>query len=319
MAILVTGGAGFIGSHLMERLVSEGAEVVCLDKFDDFYSPEIKRANIASLVEAKKIRLYEGDICDRPFCEEIFQKERIETVVHLAARAGVRPSFENPLLYERVNSGGTLLLLELAARNEVSKFIYGSSSSVYGRSERIPFKEDDATAQPISPYAASKRAGELFVYTYHSRFALPAIILRFFTVYGPRQRPDMAIHKFTRLIWQDKPIPVYGDGTSRRDYTYFSDIIDGTLAAIKADLKFEIINLGDSRVVELNHLIRLLEENLGKKARTQHEPEQPGDVPITYADISRAERLLGYRPKVLIEQGVARFVEWFKESAGRLL
>ena len=319
MAILVTGGAGFIGSHLLERLVSEKAEVVCLDSFDDFYSPQVKRANIASLVEAKKIRLYEGNICDRAFCQEIFEKERIDTVVHLAARAGVRASFQDPLLYERVNSGGTLLLLELASRYEVGKFIYGSSSSVYGRTERIPFREVDSAGEPISPYAASKRAGELFVYTYHSRFGLPAVILRFFTVYGPRQRPDMAIHKFSRLIWQDKPIPVFGDGTSRRDYTYFSDIIDGIMAAIKADLKFEIINLGDSRVVELNHLIRLLEENLGKKVRIKRLPEQPGDVPITYADISKAESLLGYRPRVLIEEGVASFVEWFKQSAGRLL
>ncbi|KPJ58371.1 MAG: epimerase [Planctomycetes bacterium DG_23] len=318
MAILVTGGAGFIGSHLMERLVEEGAEVVCLDSFDDFYSPQVKRANIASLLEAKRIRLYEGDICDRAFCEEIFQKERPEVVVHLAARAGVRASFQDPLLYERVNCGGTLLLLELAARNEVGKFIYGSSSSVYGRSPRIPFQEDDPSARPISPYAASKHAGELFVYTYHSRYGLPAAVLRFFTVYGPRQRPDMAIHKFTRLIWQDKPIPVYGDGTSKRDYTYFSDIIDGTMAAIEADLGFEIINLGDSRVVELNHLIGLLEENLGKKARIERLPEQPGDVPITYADISRAERLLGYTPEIPIEEGVKRFVEWFKENRERL-
>ena len=315
MAILVTGGAGFIGSHLLERLTAQGREVVCLDDFNDYYDPAIKRRNIAPFLERKRVRLYEGDVRDEALCRRIFQSEAIEAVVHLAARAGVRASLEDPLLYEDVNCRGTLVLLRLACEFEVRRFVFGSSSSVYGNTKKIPFSEDDFVGEPVSPYAATKRAGELYCHTFHHLYGLPTTCLRFFTVYGPRNRPDMAIYKFTRLIEAGEPIPIFGDGTTKRDYTFCSDIIDGVTAALDADLGFEIINLGEEKVVELKYLVSLLEEALGKSARLEYQPEQPGDMPLTSADISKARRLLGYAPSFPIERGIPIVVEWYRRQA----
>lgn len=317
MAILVTGGAGFIGSHLLDRLAASSADAVCWDDFNDFYDPRIKRANIAPLVESKKVRLYEGDICDATLGEEIFRKESIETVVHLAARAGVRCSLREPLLYERVNCGGTMALLDLAQRHGVKKFIFGSSSSVYGNNEKLPFSEDDPVDAPVSPYAATKRAGELLCRAYHEVHGLPVMCLRFFTVYGPRGRPDMAMHLFTDRMMRGEEIEVFGDGTTRRDYTFIEDILDGVTAAIEADFDFEIVNLGESRTVELHTLIELVSNATGKEPRLKHLPMQPGDVRATYADISKAGRLLDYTPSFPIEKGIPLFVEWYKQNVRR--
>jgi UDP-glucuronate 4-epimerase len=316
VAVLVTGGAGFIGSHVIDRLAARGRDVVCLDDFNDFYDPEVKRHNLRWALESGRLRLIEGDICDQALCARVFEEEKIDEVIHLAARAGVRPSIQAPLLYEHVNARGTVGLLELAVRHEVRKFVFGSTSSIYGVNQKIPFSEDDPITCPISPYACSKRAAELFCYTYHHLYALPVVCLRFFTVYGPRQRPDLAIHKFARLMLDDQPIPVFGDGTSRRDYTYFSDIVDGIMAALDRPLDFEIINLGDSNPVELNRLIELLENALGRKARIDRQPVQPGDVPVTYADISKARRLLAYEPRFPIEEGIRIFARWLREIRG---
>jgi len=317
VSILVTGGAGFIGSGLLRRLAAEGAEAVCWDDFNDYYDPRVKRANLAPLLERGQVRLYEGDICDTALGEEIFRRERIEVVVHLAARAGVRTSLEQPLLYERVNCGGTIALLELSRRHGVGKFLFGSSSSVYGRNEKLPFSEDDPVDRPASPYAATKRAGELLCRTWHDLYGLPVMCLRFFTVYGPRGRPDMAVYRFTERMERGEEIPVYGDGSSRRDYTYIDDILDGLMAALQARFGFEVVNLGESRTVELRYLIELIARATGKVPRIRHLPPQPGDVPATYADISRARRLLGYDPAVPIEEGIVRFVDWYRRHAPR--
>ena len=321
--ILITGGAGFIGSHLVERLLGlpaateaaqagEGQRVICLDNFDPFYAREIKQANLQKALKDQNFVLIEGDIRDAACLKKLFFEHRIEKVVHLAARAGVRASIANPQLYEEVNIKGTLNLLEVCNHFPVQQFIFGSSSSVYGINSKVPFSEDDKIEMPISPYAASKRAGELFCYTYHHLYGIPMTCLRFFTVIGSRQRPEMAIHKFTRLIDEGKELQMFGDGTSKRDYTYISDIIDGIMAALEKPFEFEIINLGDSRTVELRYLISLIEQNLDKKANITKLPPQPGDVPITFADISKARALLGYTPKVDIETGIRRFVEWYK-------
>lgn len=316
MATLVTGAAGFIGSHLTERLAAEGRRVVCLDDFNNYYAPEIKRANLSAALKMPNVQLYEGDIRDAELCERVFKRESVSQVVHLAARAGVRPSLKDPLPYEDVNCRGTLILLELARQHHVRKFVFGSSSSVYGNSRRIPFTEEDPVSEPISPYAATKRAGELYCYNYHHLYGLPTVCLRFFTVYGPRQRPDMAIHKFTRWIDEGRTVDMFGDGSTKRDYTFYSDIVDGVVAALDAKADFEIINLGDSRVVELRQLIALIERALGKSAEIRQLPEQPGDVKITYADISKATRLLGYKPKFPIEKGIEIFVQWYKANCG---
>jgi len=312
--ILVTGGAGFIGSHLVERLLARGDHVICVDNFDPFYPPEIKRGNIEWMLTNERFELLECDITSKDDLGEMFRTHEINSVVHLAARAGVRPSIGNPLLYQDVNIRGIINLLELSKEYRVKNFIFGSSSSVYGASDKIPFRDGDSLPQPISPYAASKQAGELFCYTYHYLYHIPITCLRFFTVYGPRQRPDMAIHKFTRLIDRGEEIPLYGDGSSQRDYTYISDIIEGTISALDKKLDFETINLGGAETMELRRLISLIEENLGKKARVRELPVQPGDVPITCADISKARRLLGYSPKVKIEEGVETFVRWYRNG-----
>jgi UDP-glucuronate 4-epimerase len=316
--VLVTGGSGFIGSHLCQRLLQEGYEVVCLDSFDSYYDPAIKRKNLEAIKAsegAQGFQLVEGDIRDKGFLDDLFRRSSYGLIIHLAARAGVRPSIEQPPLYEEVNVAGTLNLLEACREFGVRDLIFGSSSSVYGRNCKVPFAEDDRLEAMISPYAVTKRAGELFCYAYHHLYGLNISCLRFFTVYGPRQRPEMAIHKFARLIEQGEKIPLYGDGTSRRDYTYIDDIIGGIMGAVRNLGGYDIFNLGESQTVPLRDLISLLEHALGKKAVVEELPEQLGDVPITYAEISKARRFLGYDPKVGIEEGVGRFVRWFRDKA----
>lgn len=314
--ILVTGGAGFIGSHLVDQLLSEESwRVTVLDDFNDFYSPATKRENIRAHLEHEAYSLVEADIRDRATLELLFSETEFDCIVHLAARAGVRPSLTEPQLYAETNVNGTLNLLELARAQEVKQFVFGSSSSVYGINAKVPFSEDDPIRQPISPYAATKAAGELLCHTYTHLYGTRCVCLRFFTVYGARQRPDLAIHKFARLLDEGKPIPVFGDGTTRRDYTYISDIIMGVRAAIDYTASdYEVINLGESRTVTLSELIALLEKELGREAQINRQPMQPGDVPQTFADITRARRLLGYNPQTAIEDGIHRFVEWFKSS-----
>jgi len=312
MRILVTGGAGFIGSHLVDKLLAMNQKVICIDNFDPFYDPEIKKKNIEHNLENKNFVLEKEDIRNEKKLEEIFKMYDIDKIIHLAARAGVRPSIRDPLLYENVNIKGTLNLLELCKKYQIKNFIFGSSSSVYGINSKVPFSEDDPISFPISPYATSKRSCELFCFTYSHLYNIPVTCLRFFTVYGPRQRPEMAIHKFTRLISQGKTIEMYGDGTSKRDYTYIDDIINGIISALNKKFDFEVINLGNSEIVELRYLISLIEKNLGKKAKIKQLSEQPGDVPITYADITKAKKLLNYEPKVKIEEGIEKFVEWYR-------
>jgi len=307
MNVLVTGGAGFIGSHLVQRLLASGREVTVLDDFNDYYDPSIKRANVA-----EGARLVEGDIRDAKALAAAFQTKP-DAVVHLAARAGVRPSLEQPDLYASVNISGTFALLEACRRHQVRKFVFASSSSVYGDADRVPFREDLPDPRPVSPYGVSKQAGEHAVLLYHRLHGLRTSALRFFTVYGPRQRPDMAIHKFARLILDGKEVPVFGDGTSQRDYTYVDDAVGGILGALGRDDGFEVYNIGESRTVGLNELVALLEKSLGKSARIKKLPDQPGDVKRTYADISKAKANLGYAPSTPIEEGIAKFCEWIRE------
>jgi len=314
--ILVTGGAGFIGSHLCGRLLSQGASVVCLDNFDNFYDPNIKIKNVEELVKKfpEQFELVTGDIRNREHLETLFKRKKIESVVHLAARAGVRPSLTDPLLYEDVNIRGTITLLETCKVFGIKMFVFASSSSVYGESQRVPFSEEDLLIQPISPYGVTKRAGELICYPYHHLYGMNIACLRIFTAYGPGQRPEMAIHKFTRLIDQGKKVPMFGDGSSRRDYTYIDDLIDGILGVIQRHGGYEIYNLGESRTTSLKELIRLIEEAVGKKADIEILELQPGDVSTTYADISKAKERLGYRPRFTMEEGIRRFVEWYKKE-----
>jgi UDP-glucuronate 4-epimerase len=311
-SVLVTGGAGFIGSHLVEALLETGREVVVLDNFDDFYLPGLKRRNLQPLLGRRGFALEEGDIRDEARVEKIFDAHPISVMVHLAARAGVRPSILKPVLYSDNNLTGTAVLLEACRRHGIGNLIFGSSSSVYGNNVKLPFSEKDDVDRPISPYAATKRAGELMCATYHELYRLNVFALRFFTVYGPRQRPEMAIHKFTRLIDRGLPLTRFGDGSTRRDYTYITDIINGVMRAIERVQGFEIINLGGSQTTGLSDLIELVEQNLGKKAIIEGEPVQPGDVVATYADVEKARRLLGYEPRVSVQDGIERFVEWYK-------
>ena len=312
-SVLITGGAGFIGSHLADKMLAEqNWRVTVVDDFNDFYNPQIKRANIASHFNDPNYSSIEADIRDAAAMQTVFEQQHFDVIVHLAARAGVRPSLIEPLLYAETNINGTLNLLELCRRFEVKQFVFGSSSSVYGANCKVPFSETDLVSHPISPYAATKAAGELLCYTYAHLYDLRAICLRFFTVYGARQRPDLAIHKFTRLIADGKPIPVFGAGESRRDYTYIDDIIAGVRAAIDYRASnYEVFNLGESRTVELKELISLIENNLNKKAVIERFPTQPGDVPQTFADITKARKLLGYNPQTQIEAGIGKFAEWF--------
>lgn len=313
--ILVTGGAGFIGSHLVDRLLATGRRVTVVDNFNDFYDPATKRANASAHRGRSDFELVEADISDAEAIDEIFARSEFDAIVHLAARAGVRPSLERPLDYEQTNVHGTYVLLEAARRYRVERFVFGSSSSVYGVNSTVPFNENDTIAQPISPYAATKIAGEAACHVYSHLFGIRVVCLRFFTVYGSRQRPDLAIHKFARLMREGRPIPVFGDGTTRRDYTYIDDIISGVTAALNYDQSmFEIINLGESDTVELGRLIELLEHALDRRAVIDRKPFQPGDVPVTYADISKARRLLGYDPKTKIEAGIEKFAQWFKHQ-----
>ena len=317
MRVLVTGGAGFIGSHLTDRRLARGDRVVVLDDFNDFYDPRLKRQNAAPHLKNRGYRLVEGDIRDRALVLRLFAEEGFDAVLHLAARAGVRPSLSQPVLYEEVNCAGTLNLLEAAVSHGKPRFLFASSSSVYGASSKLPFSEEDPTDRPISPYAATKRAAELHVFTAHHLYGLPALCLRFFTVYGPRQRPEMAVARFIKCIEEGRPIPFYGDGGSRRDYTFIDDIVDGVEAALETRLSFEIINLGGAHPVTLSDLVRRIEVATGKKARLDRQPEQPGDVPVTFAAVEKAETLLHFRARVPLEEGLRRSVEWFREWSRR--
>ena len=316
MKVLVTGGAGFIGSHLVERLLGLGHEVVCLDNFNDFYDPALKRRNIEKAFWSSRYTLVSGDILDKELLEKVFA-DKPDVVVHLAAWAGVRPSIEKPEIYQKVNIEGTMNLLEQCRKLGVYKFVFASSSSVYGGRLDVPFLETDNVMMPISPYAASKVAGEALCFTYHHLFGIHVHSLRFFTVYGPRQRPEMAIHLFARKMSEDEPIRAFGDGNSSRDYTYIDDIIDGVTASTLNCKGYEIINLGGSKTTTLDQLLRLIAKRLGKSPRITYADDQPGDVPITYADVTRAGRILGYAPKVGIEEGIDKFCTWFEEDMRR--
>ena len=314
--ILITGGAGFIGSHLVDRLTAEDAwRITVVDDFNDFYDPAIKRENLRARLANPDFKLVEADIRNYDQLAQAFGEAGFDCIVHLAARAGVRPSLKEPRLYAETNINGTLNLLELARAHDVRQFVFGSSSSVYGMNLKVPFSEDDPIFNPISPYAATKVGGELLCHSYAHLYDMRVVCLRFFTVYGARQRPDLAIHKFARLISAGRPVPVFGDGTTRRDYTYIDDIIAGVRAAIDYDRSnYEVINLGESRTVELSELISLLEKSLDQHAAIDRQPLQPGDVPQTFADISKARRLLGYNPQTQIEAGIGKFVEWFQKN-----
>jgi UDP-glucuronate 4-epimerase len=315
MNFLVTGGAGFIGSHVCERLLQAGHAVWAFDDLNDFYDPQIKRRNIQEVQsQSKTFQFVPGDLTDRTALDALFGSQKFAQVIHLAARAGVRPSLAEPALYQRVNVEGTVNVLEAARRSGVKKLIIASSSSVYGVNAKVPFSEGDPIFSAISPYAASKLACEALGHVYHHVYGLDIAMLRFFTVYGPRQRPDLAIHKFAKLIQAGKPIPVFGDGTTARDYTYVTDTVDGIMACTQQEFGFEIFNLGESQTVTLNKLIELLEHFLGKKAVIDRQPLQPGDVPITFADISKSRAKLGYHPSVKIERGIRLFVDWFARN-----
>jgi len=314
MNILVTGGAGFIGSHLCEKLLSLDHAVVCVDNFDDFYDPSIKRQNVEKSLSSKAFQLKEGDILNVPFLGKIFSDSAIDLVIHLAARAGVRPSIANPSLYQKVNIEGTLNVLDMMRTHGVRRMIMASSSSVYGNNEKVPYSETDNVDHAISPYAATKKACEVLAYTFHHLFGLDVFCLRFFTVYGPRQRPEMAIHKFARQIDRGEAITLFGDGSSSRDYTYIDDIINGLAKCLDRVSGYEIINLGESRTTTLTHLVELIEQVLGKKAKINRLPMQAGDVMTTYADIQRAKSIIGYDPKIPIEDGIRKFVQWYRTS-----
>ena len=314
MTVLITGGAGFIGSHVASSLLDQGKQVIIVDNFNDFYDSAIKRKNVVELRSHGAPVIREVDILDLEGLRRVFSDVMPQVVIHLAAWAGVRPSLERPALYSSVNVTGTVHMLELAREFRVPCFIFGSSSSVYGGSTRVPFAEDDPADNPVSPYAATKRAGELLCRTYSHNFGMNITCLRFFTVYGPRQRPEMAIHKFSRLIWDGREVPVFGDGSSRRDYTYVDDIVQGILSSVRVNPSFALVNLGESQTLSLLDLIRLLEGALGKKARLQFRPDQAGDMAITYADISLAREMLGYAPATPVQEGIRKFAEWFVQT-----
>ena len=316
-SILVTGGAGFIGSHLVDRLLPEGHRITVLDNFNDFYDPAIKRANIRAHLDHDGYNLVEGDICDSRAVDSCFEIGQFDQLIHLAAMAGVRPSIARPVLYQQVNLIGTMNLLEACRRYDVGRLVFASSSSVYGNNEKVPFSETDPVDNPISPYASTKKSGELMAYTYHHLYGIHTVCLRFFTVYGPCQRPEMAIHLFTDRVFHGQPIHMFGNGTSRRDYTYIDDIVDGIMSSRAREFDYEVFNLGRSDTVELTDLVQKIERNLGKKAEIVGEPDQPGDVDQTYADITKARTMLDYEPKVSIDQGLERFVDWYKNQRRR--
>ena len=324
--ILVTGGAGFIGSHLCERLLVAGEKVIIIDNFNSFYDTSIKHNNIKEIrhsasnqrFDEKNLEVIKGDIRERTFLENIFEKYQISIIIHLAAMAGVRPSIENPILYNEVNMNGTANLLEMCNKYTIKKFIFASSSSVYGNNNKIPFCEADSVDLPISPYAVTKKAGEFLCYTYHHLYDIDIACLRFFTVYGARQRPDLAIYKFTKLIYEGQNIPIFGDGETERDYTYIDDIIDGivkTIEWIKSNKgKYEIFNLGESNTVSLKYMVQTLEKVIGRKANKVYLPMQSGDVKRTYADISKAKGILLYSPQISFEVGIESFIKWYKNK-----
>jgi UDP-glucuronate 4-epimerase len=315
MNFLVTGGAGFIGSHVCERLLQSGHSVCAFDDLNDFYAPELKRRNIQHLQTlAKPFEFAHGDLTERASLDELFSSTSFDQVIHLAARAGVRPSLEQPALYQRVNVEGTVNLLEAARLKGVKKFAIASSSSVYGVNSKVPFSESDPIFSAISPYAASKLACEALGHVYHHVYGFDVAMLRFFTVYGPRQRPDLAIYKFGQLIRRGEPIPVFGDGSTARDYTYISDTLEGIIACTRREFGYEVYNLGESQTVKLSRLIELLEAALGRDALIKRLPMQPGDVPLTCADISKAREHLGYHPQVPIEKGITLFVDWLNQT-----
>ena len=317
MNFLVTGGAGFIGSHVCERLLHDGHAVWAFDDLDDFYDPQLKRRNLRDIQSlAKPFEFVHGNLCDCTALDDLFGGVKFDQVIHLAARAGVRPSLAEPALYQRVNVEGTVNLLEAARKNRVKKIVIASSSSVYGVNAKVPFSENDPIFSAISPYAASKLACESLGHVYHHVYGLDVTMLRLFTVYGPRQRPDLAIRKFTTLIQAGKPIPVFGDGSMARDYTYITDTVAGIVAATQKEFGFQIFNLGESQTVTLSRLIELIEGGLGKKAVIDRRPLQPGDVPVTFADIARARAQLGYQPQVKIEVGIKLFIDWFRKNSG---
>ncbi len=314
MNILITGGAGFIGSHLSEKIIGLGHKVICIDNFNDYYDPAIKEHNLKDIIDNEDFILYRADILDRPAIRDIFSAHNIDMVIHLAARAGVRPSLSNAALYERVNVEGTINLLESCRKKSINRFIFASSSSVYGGNKKVPFSETDKVDFPVSPYAATKKSGELICYTYHHLYNISVFAFRFFTVYGPRQRPGMAIHKFTRKIFNGDPIEVYGDGSSSRDYTYIDDIINGIIGSLDLVSGYEIINLGNSYPVRLSDLVKLIEEKTGRKAVIKHAEPQPGDVFTTYADIEKAKKLIKYDPRTPIGKGLEYFMDWYREK-----
>lgn len=315
MNFLVTGGAGFIGSNLCERLLHAGHAVWAFDDLNSFYDPALKRRNLREVSAlGKAFTFVQGDVTDRAALDQLFKLTRFGQVIHLAARAGVRPSLADPALYQRVNVEGTVNLLEAARLAGVPKVIIASSSSVYGVNSKVPFSESDPIFSPISPYAASKLACEALGHVYHHLYGLDIVLLRFFTVYGPRQRPDLAIYKFIQKMTAGKPIPVFGDGTTARDYTYITDIVHGIVACTEREFGYQVFNLGESQTVTLSRMIELLEAALGKKAVIDRQPPQPGDVPKTCADISKARKLLGYMPSTQIERGIPLFVEWYQQQ-----
>jgi UDP-glucuronate 4-epimerase len=318
--ILVTGAAGFIGSHVVERLLSLGARVTGVDNFDPFYPAEMKRANIAAALAHPRFRLVEVDCTDQPALAGALADTSFEVLVHLAAKAGVRPSLKDPAGYLRANVVGTQNVLDLAGKRGVQRVVFGSSSSVYGNSDAVPFAESHRADRPVSPYAASKRSAELLCATYNHLYGTGIVALRFFTVYGPRQRPDLAIRKFATLMLRRAEVPLYGDGSTERDYTWIDDIVDGVVAAIRRtrDVQgaFDIINLGGNRTTSLNRLVELVAESLGVEPQIVRLPLQPGDVLRTFADVTKAHQLLGYTPRTTVEEGIPRFVEWLKAAEG---
>ena len=315
---LITGGAGFIGSTLSERLIKEGNKVIAIDNFCDFYDTKIKENNVKELLKNENFKLYRKDIRDRQSLKEIFDENNIEIVMHLAAMAGVRPSIENPVLYQEVNCMGTQNILEEMKAHNVKNLVMASSSSVYGNCKEVPFREDMIVDFAISPYAATKKANEVMTHVYHKLFNMNVIMLRFFTVYGPKQRPDLAINKFTRLMLEDKEIPMFGDGSTSRDYTYVDDIVDGIIKSCEYTMNnenvYEILNLGNSSPVSLKEMINTIGKAVGVEPKINQLPMQPGDVERTYADVSKAKALIEYEPKTSFEQGIQNFVNWYKEN-----
>lgn len=314
----ITGGAGFIGSSLSKKLLEEGNKVVTIDNFCDFYNPKIKENNIKEFEGNTNYKIYRADIRDRQAIKEIFDENKIDVVMHLAAMAGVRPSIENPVLYQEVNCMGTQNILEEMKAHDIKNLVMASSSSVYGNCKEVPFREDMVVDFAISPYAATKKANEVMTHVYHKLFNMNVIMLRFFTVYGPKQRPDLAINKFTRLMLENKEIPMFGDGTTSRDYTYIDDIVDGIVKSCEYTIKnqnvYEILNIGNSSPVSLKEMIKTIGQSLKIEPQIKQLPMQPGDVDRTYADISKAKKLLGYEPKISFEQGIQNFVNWYKEN-----